>query len=221
MRDARTYTPFLHPLYLFLWLGFPPAADTPRPRRYGLDLRRPPYATRFPLTSHTTLPPHHTQEHSPTQPPTSPPAPLPWGEGSMLHKKTHQNPQKGSTSTTPQASPPPELRKGRAASPRGPFAIRGVWGDFVPPQKKTKALSFFATSAAHFGKWAAVATVPACTDVFLGQAADFSHVMVYQISHCKRDDKPDDEDVFIHSEPHGEWRIYHGMWTIYKCGQYI
>ena len=28
------------------------------------------------------------------------------------------------------------MRKGRAASPHGPFAIRGAWGDFVPPQKK-------------------------------------------------------------------------------------
>ena len=55
----------------------------------------------------------------------------------MLHKKPHQNPQKGFTSTTPQDSPPHELRKGRAASPRGPFAIRGAWGDFVPPTKKT------------------------------------------------------------------------------------
>ncbi len=49
--------------------------------------------------------------------------------------KTHQNPQKGFTSTTPQASPPHELRKGRAALPRGPFAIRGGWGDWSPHKK--------------------------------------------------------------------------------------
>ena len=53
-----------------------------------------------------------------------------------LGKKPHPPPQKGFTSTTPQASPPHELRKERAASPRGPFAIRGAWGDFVPPHKK-------------------------------------------------------------------------------------
>ena len=115
------------------------------------------------------------------QNPTSPPAPLPWGEGSMLHKKQKAlakprphprplshgergacfiknkkpspkpKPTKGSgktqkahtqthkrlrQNTKSQASPPHELRKGRAASPRGPFAIRGAWGDFVPPQKK-------------------------------------------------------------------------------------
>ena len=49
--------------------------------------------------------------------------------------KTHQNPQKGFTSTTPQASPLHEWRKGRAALPRGPFAIRGGWGDWSPHKK--------------------------------------------------------------------------------------
>ncbi len=56
----------------------------------------------------------------------------------MLHKKqkaltqTHKKPR---TNTTHQASQAHELRKGRAASPHSPFAIRGAWGDFVPPQK--------------------------------------------------------------------------------------
>ena len=51
--------------------------------------------------------------------------------------KAHlQNPQKGFTSTMPQDSPPHELRKGRAAMPRGPFAIRGAWGDWSPHIKK-------------------------------------------------------------------------------------
>ena len=95
---------------------------------------------------------HASQKTKKThQNPTSPPAPLPWGEGSMLHKKQktspkptkklakHEklppNPQKVSISTTRQASPPHELRKGRAASPRGPFAIRGAWGDWSPHKK--------------------------------------------------------------------------------------
>ena len=95
---------------------------------------------------------HASQKTQKThQNPTSPPAPLPWGEGSMLHKKQktspkptkklakHEklppNPQKVSISTTRQASPPHELRKGRAASPRGPFAIRGAWGDWSPHKK--------------------------------------------------------------------------------------
>ena len=59
----------------------------------------------------------HKKQKALTQPPTSPPAPLPLGEGSMLHKKqkASPNPQKGSTFTTPQASPPHEMRKGRMA----------------------------------------------------------------------------------------------------------
>ena len=43
---------------------------------------------------------------------------------------------KGSTNTTPQGAHPHELRKGRAASPRGPFAIRGAWGDWSPHTQK-------------------------------------------------------------------------------------
>ena len=46
--------------------------------------------------------------------------------------------QKGFTSKTPQADHPHELRKGRAASPHGPFAIRGAWGDWSPHKKKLK-----------------------------------------------------------------------------------
>ena len=166
---------------------------------------------------------HQNQKASPN--PRPHPRPLSHGERGACFIKTKKPSLKPTKSPGQTQRPKPHhlmnceraVRHRRAALSQ----FGGGWGDFVPPQKKTKALSFFATSAAHFGKWAAVATVPACTDVFLGQAADFSHVMVYQISHCKRDDKPDDEDVFIHSEPHGEWRIYHGMWTIYKCGQYI
>ena len=81
----------------------------------------------------------HKKQKALTKTPTSPPAPLPWGEGSMIHKKqkaltkTHK---KGFTFTTPQASPPHEMRKGRAALPRGPFAFRGVWGDWSPHKKK-------------------------------------------------------------------------------------
>ena len=52
-------------------------------------------------------------------------------------KRQHQNLPKGLTFTRLQASPPHEMRKGRAAKPRAPFAFRGAWGDFVPPQKKS------------------------------------------------------------------------------------
>ena len=144
-----------------------------------------------------------------------------WERGACFIKNLTKTHKKAPPLQRPKPHHLMKCEKGawRSHVPFSHFGGRG--GTSSPHTKKTKALSFFATSAAHFGKWAAVATVPACTDVFLGQAADFSHVMVYQISHCKRDDKPDDEDVFIHSEPHGEWRIYHGMWTIYKCGQYI
>ena len=55
------------------------------------------------------------------------------------NKSPYTNPQKGSTSSTPQASPPHELRKGRAALPRDPFAIRGAWGDEFPHTKKLYA----------------------------------------------------------------------------------
>ena len=187
----------------FFWgAGYRPPPDTPRAGGYGLG----PWPR-----AHT--PPFHVFTH-------------PHKSFSLSHKIFTPNPtirqskhEKNTPNLPPRPPPPHQASPPHEMRPNG--RISGGVGGLRPPTKKTKALSFFATSAAHFGKWAAVATVPACTDVFLGQAADFSHVMVYQISHCKRDDKPDDEDVFIHSEPHGEWRIYHGMWTIYKCGQYI
>ena len=50
-------------------------------------------------------------------------------------KRPHQNPPKGLTFTRLQASPPYEMRKGRAAKPRAPFAFRGAWGDLSPHTK--------------------------------------------------------------------------------------
>ena len=76
----------------------------------------------------------------PSPKPRPHPRPLSHGERGacfIKNKKPSPKPTKSlSPPTTPQASPPHEMRKGRAASPRGPFAFRGVWGDFVPPQKK-------------------------------------------------------------------------------------
>ena len=72
----------------------------------------------------------HKKQKALTQTPTSPPAPLPLGEGSMLHKKQKaltQTHKKGFTFTTPQASPPHEMR------PDG--RISGGVGGLVPPQK--------------------------------------------------------------------------------------
>ena len=50
-------------------------------------------------------------------------------------KRQHQNLPKGLTFTSHQASPPHEMRKGRAAKPRAPFAFRGAWGDLSPHTK--------------------------------------------------------------------------------------
>ena len=68
-------------------------------------------------------------------------------------KRQHQNLPKGLTFTRLQASPPHEMRKGRAAKPRAPFAFRGAWGDFVPPQKKS-----------HFGGLVPPHTKKLCRD---------------------------------------------------------
>ena len=83
-----------------------------------------------------------TKHETPTPTPTKRP-----GQTRNAHTKTHQkarpntkrphqNPPKGLTFTRLQASPPHEMRKGRAAKPRAPFAFRGAWGDLSPHTKK-------------------------------------------------------------------------------------
>ena len=54
-----------------------------------------------------------------------------------LHAPPHPYETPGHTRHS-QASPPHELRKGRAATPRGPFAIRGGGGDWSPHKKNKK-----------------------------------------------------------------------------------
>ena len=56
----------------------------------------------------------------------------------MLHKTQKaltQTHKKARPNTTHQASQAHELRKGCAASPHSPFAIRGAWGDWSPHKK--------------------------------------------------------------------------------------
>ncbi len=73
-----------------------------------------------------------TKNKKPSPKPRPHPRPLShWERGACFikNKKPHSNPQKSSTSTTPQASPPHEMR------PLG--RISGGVGGLVPPQKKT------------------------------------------------------------------------------------
>ena len=56
----------------------------------------------------------------------------------MLHKTQKaptQTHKKARPNTTHQASQAHELRKGCAALPHSPFAIRGAWGDWSPHKK--------------------------------------------------------------------------------------
>ncbi len=100
------------------------------PQKARLNTKRP----------HQTPPKGQAKHETPTPNPTKRPGQTrnaPPQKPGANTKRPHQNLPKGLTFTRLQASPPHEMRKGRAAKPRAPFAFRGAWGDFVPPQKKS------------------------------------------------------------------------------------
>ena len=104
----------------------------------------------------------HKKQKAITQPPTSPQAPLPWGEGSMLHKKQKAITQTHKKAPLPQHPKPHHLMKCERAARHRRVALShfGGCGGTSSPHKKNYFNMCSSTSTAS-----ATTPISACSKI--------------------------------------------------------